>query len=391
MKNLRSILFCVAAVVLTACMMASCKGEDGKDGAKGADGVNGAAGSVIKIENCFWVIDGQVTNVNACGEQGLPGANGADGADGANGEQGEQGEQGAQGPKGEQGTPGTEVHIGTDGYWYVDGVKTDVLAEGPAGPMGPAGSISSVITIEDGFWCIDGKSTGVKAAGTQITISDEGYWVIDGVETEWKVTSEGNVEPEPEYTEVPKIGWTNLDMPGDLPGLGGGWDLFLPRIWDGNIMQSGFHSEEDFELPAHVSFQIGAAYELAKFKLWPRWDQAPSPSDMDDEWERGQPKKFEVWGSLEAPADSPSYDGWTLLGVFEWLHPEGKFLTAGDERTPADILLVREGKEFYFDTPTDPVRYIRLNFITNYRYEGVDPDFGKGPISIAEISFWTLD
>ena len=95
---------------------------------------------------------------------------------------GEQGLQGIQGEKGEPGAPGSVVTIGTDGYWYIDGVKTDVKAEGTPGAAG------SVVTIgTDGYWYIDGVKTNVKAqgaagaAGSVVTIGTDGYWYIDGV------------------------------------------------------------------------------------------------------------------------------------------------------------------------------------------------------------------
>ena len=34
---------------------------------------------------------------------------------------------------------GEAPYIGDDGYWYVNGQKTDTLAQGPAGPAGPQG------------------------------------------------------------------------------------------------------------------------------------------------------------------------------------------------------------------------------------------------------------
>ncbi len=69
--------------------------------------------------NGDWYIDGVDSNVKAQGDQG---------------EQGIQGEVGPQGPQGEQGIQGEAGHtpvitIGENGNWYVDGVDTGVKAE----------------------------------------------------------------------------------------------------------------------------------------------------------------------------------------------------------------------------------------------------------------------
>lgn len=90
--------------------------------------------------------------------QGPVGPAGENGNDGAQGEQGAQGAQGPQGIPGESGTPGTQVTIGEDGYWYLDGQKTDVPAVGTPGADG------TVLTIgENGNWFINGEDSGIFA------------------------------------------------------------------------------------------------------------------------------------------------------------------------------------------------------------------------------------
>lgn len=48
-------------------------------------------------------------------------------------------------------------YIGTDGYWYVNGEKTDYLAQGTNGATPTVG--------EDGYWYINGQKTEYKAVG----------------------------------------------------------------------------------------------------------------------------------------------------------------------------------------------------------------------------------
>ena len=79
-------------------------GKDGKDGANGKDGKDGAAG--------------------AAGKNGTNGTNGTNGKDGKDGK---------------DGTPGTVITISEDGYWVLDGVKSDKKAVGQDGTNGTNG------------------------------------------------------------------------------------------------------------------------------------------------------------------------------------------------------------------------------------------------------------
>ena len=53
-------------------------------------------------------------------------------------------------------------------------------------PKGERGESGSVVTIVDGYWYIDGVNTGVVATGESPTISEDGYWVVGGEKTEFK-------------------------------------------------------------------------------------------------------------------------------------------------------------------------------------------------------------
>lgn len=72
-------------------------------------------------ENGNWFIGGKDTGVPATGKNGKNGTDGKDGKDGLDG---------ADGMDGINGTPGSAVTIGEDGFWYIDGVNTGVLATG---------------------------------------------------------------------------------------------------------------------------------------------------------------------------------------------------------------------------------------------------------------------
>ena len=97
MKKLLLILVLIVSLVLVAC-----------EGAEGPMGPQGDKGEV--------------------GAQGPQGEAGAKGDKGDTGAQGPQGAQGAQGEKGEDGVTPT-IEISDDGYWVINGEKTNVKAE----------------------------------------------------------------------------------------------------------------------------------------------------------------------------------------------------------------------------------------------------------------------
>ena len=72
----------------------SLRGEDGQDGQDGQDGEDGEDGTTPTIEiseDGYWVINGEKTDVKAEGEDGQDGANGRPGSNGRPGADGEDG------------------------------------------------------------------------------------------------------------------------------------------------------------------------------------------------------------------------------------------------------------------------------------------------------------
>jgi hypothetical protein len=118
------------------------------------------------------------------------------------------------GTNSKDGAAGTVITISEDGYWELNGVKTNVLAQGskgetgaqgPAGPQGPAGANGKdgekgdpgangkdahEIKIDGGYWYIDGENTGVRAtpdeANSLVAVVNydtnyyEFYYLVDG-------------------------------------------------------------------------------------------------------------------------------------------------------------------------------------------------------------------
>ena len=146
-------------------------GKDGIDGAPGKDGEDGKDGLTPTIEisaDGYWIINGVKTEYKAIGTDGKDGVDGAPGKDGVDGAPGKDGEDGKDGV-----TP--TIEISADGYWIINGVKTEYKAIGTDGKDGVDGAPG-----KDG---VDGAS-GKDGETPTIEISEDGYWIINGVKTE---------------------------------------------------------------------------------------------------------------------------------------------------------------------------------------------------------------
>lgn len=97
----------------TALAKAKTSGEfDGADGKDGIDGKDGENGKTPYIQNGYWYIDGVNTNVKA---QGADGKNGVDGTDGKNGLDGYTPVKGKDYFDGKDGLPGADGKDGANG------------------------------------------------------------------------------------------------------------------------------------------------------------------------------------------------------------------------------------------------------------------------------------
>ena len=82
---------------------------------------------------------------------------------------------------GTNGTPGSVVTIGADGYWYIDGVKTDYPAKGQEGQPGQPGDDANTVYYyphESGYWY-------------KVTITPEGTKTEEATTISWIATSNG--------------------------------------------------------------------------------------------------------------------------------------------------------------------------------------------------------
>ncbi len=82
-------------------------------GAKGDKGDRGDDGFTPYIQDGFWFINGENTTIVAVGQAGINGLNGADGKDGINGL------NGSNGADGINGINGITPHIDINGNWFI--------------------------------------------------------------------------------------------------------------------------------------------------------------------------------------------------------------------------------------------------------------------------------
>lgn len=100
-------------------------GNDGKDGEDGADGIGIQTATVDANGNLVVTLtNGTVLDLGNV--KGADGENGKDGQDGSNGKDGQDGAPGKDGVA-------PTIEIREDGYWYIDGVNTNVKAQGSDG------------------------------------------------------------------------------------------------------------------------------------------------------------------------------------------------------------------------------------------------------------------
>ena len=150
----------------------------GIKGDKGDNGTNGQDGITPTIsEDGYWVVNGQKTNIVAVNKPHI-GRNGNWWI--GNEDLGVK----AKGEKGQDGQNGrTPVLSIIDGFWAIDGVKTTTKAQGEKGQNGQDGR-TPTLSIIDGFWAIDGVKTTTKAQGEKGQNGQDGhtptFTIIDG-------------------------------------------------------------------------------------------------------------------------------------------------------------------------------------------------------------------
>lgn len=127
--------------------------------------------SVLLLASCL--------SLGSCRIVGIKGDTGPSGA------QGEKGNDGKDGKDGEDGESPT-ITISDDGYWVINGVKSNVKATGEDGQKGEDGRTPTISISEDGYWVIDGVKSTTLAQGVKGDTGEKGdsgepgtKWIYD--------------------------------------------------------------------------------------------------------------------------------------------------------------------------------------------------------------------
>jgi len=138
----------------------------------------------------------------------------------------------------------------------------------------------------------------------------------------------------------------------------------MSNIWNGNYGLNVWNmlhtSERGNEWPAHFTFDLGVQAELSRLKYWQRLD-----SGAGWLYSHGNPRVWEIWGRADQPDPNSEWDGWTLLMTCESIKPSGMPLGLGMWNAE-DLEYAEKGEEFEFPPGLEPVRYIRMNVLTNW-------------------------
>jgi hypothetical protein len=157
-----------------------------------------------------------------------------------------------------------------------------------------------------------------------------------------------------------------VQLPTDR-GDGYGW--VMENLWNNSTGGTGFHTNPGLGLPLWFTFDLGTKAKLSRFKEYQRGENYY-------EFNHGNVRKFELWGSNDPPSDG-SWTNWVKLGEYESLKPSG---LPNGQNSSEDIKYAQAGEEFNFDINNPPVRYIRLKMLQNWS----NTDF----IHIMELQFW---
>lgn len=190
---------------------------------------------------------------------------------------------GKDGKDGKDGVTPT-IEISDDGYWIINGVKTEYKAIGTDGKDGVDGkdgidSITPTIEIsDDGYWIINGVKTEHKAIGIDgkdgvngtngkdgvtptIEISDDGYWVINGEKSNIKATPQEAVcENAQELSFYRQDDGTYLVASGTSKNLS---EIVIPDTYKGEAVVGIY--EKAFQ-PLKISSSSYTAYEKSYLK-----------------------------------------------------------------------------------------------------------------------------
>jgi hypothetical protein len=173
-------------------------------------------------------------------------------------------------------------------------------------------------------------------------------------------------------TLIPKSGFTEYPLPGDLPVNAYGRQM--RNLWDGVYNGWGtaictYETITDTTNGVWFTFDMGVTAQLSRFTWW----HYPDPTYFSN----ASMKAYELWGSSN-PSPDGSWAGWTKLVECRETKPSG--LPYGTENSD-DVAAGQAGSGWEIPITAPPVRYIRVRH--KYNWSGL-----RQTLTGCEISIW---
>ncbi len=227
----------------------------------------------------------------------------------------------------------------------------------------------------------------MKVFHTVYTEVDSGSYSLRGFDTiptpfraivrdRWDNFSDTVRPNTPTYTVTPwyearldKTKFRLVVLDNDTP-----WDAWEGKpeyLWDDDLTTFG-HTQGDHPFPQILTIDLGVKVILSRFKVHQR-----SISQPFFVYTHGNPKRYDVYGSLTIPDQSGNLADWIKLReTCVSYKPSG--LPPG-QNTDEDMEHFRNGDEYSFDKMI-PIRYFRFAVLETWD--------GAGFIDPAELTFW---
>jgi hypothetical protein len=142
----------------------------------------------------------------------------------------------------------------------------------------------------------------------------------------------------------------DASLPGDGPHVGGGYQL--SKIWDGVWGSDNSYSSQagSGNWPNSITIDLGVMGKISRIRIHQRMGSYQT-------WGEGNPRNFEVWGCVNSPDPTGSWDSWTKFMECESIKPSG---LPGTEYSNEDVSRAQDGEDFYNSNIDFAVRYLRL-------------------------------
>lgn len=161
-----------------------------------------------------------------------------------------------------------------------------------------------------------------------------------------------------------------MQLNNDVPYTG--WDTQNIFLIDDDLTTFG-HTLNN-TLPAPFTVDLGCTAKLSRFVINQRKIVGGGENSY---YQRGNPKKMEVYICDHIPSASGDWSEWTKIMDCEVVKPSG---SPGSTMTDLDMLVADNGHEFAFELSQTPARYVRVIILSTWG--------GSSYTHPAEITFY---